>query len=108
MNLEIGIPDDQYYKMDKFFTECSKNTNFKGLISDNYRNMPLFFNAFYQHHIVGDLKKAKQYYKEALERSECPKGAYQMLCSIYIEFYLRDVNQQTLQKLQQKLANLDQ
>jgi hypothetical protein len=93
MNLEIGIPDDQYYKMDKFFAECSKNTNFKGLISDNYRNMPLFFNAFYQHHIIGDLKKAKEYYKEALERSECPKGAYQMLCSIYIEFYLRDVNQ---------------
>ena len=26
-----------------------------------------------------------------------------MLCSIYIEFYLRDVNQQSLQKLQKKL-----
>jgi hypothetical protein len=76
--------------MDKFFLEVSKNTNFKGLISDNYRNMPLFFHAFYHHHILFDLKKAKKYYKEALERSECPKGAFQMLCSIYIEFYLKE------------------
>ena len=40
--------------MERFFNECCSNTNFRGLIQDNYRNMPVFFHAFYWHHIVGD------------------------------------------------------
>jgi hypothetical protein len=106
VDLEIEIPDNEYYKMEKFFGECSKNTNFKGLISDNVRNMPVFFNAFYQHHIIRDFKKAKLLYKSALLRSECPKGSYQMLCSIFIELFL--TNQISLNKLQVKLNKLDE
>ena len=106
MDLEIEIPDNEYYKMEKFFGECSKNTNFKGLISDNVRNMPVFFNAFYQHHIIQDFKKAKLLYKSALLRSECPKGSYQMLCSIFIELFL--TNQVSVNKLQVKLNKLDE
>ena len=90
IDLEIEIPDTAYYKMEKFFAECSKNTNFKGLISDNVRNMPVFFNAFYHHHITRDFKKAKFLYKSSLLRSECPKGSYQMLCSLLIEMFLSD------------------
>jgi hypothetical protein len=68
--------------------------------------MPVFFNAFYHHHIVADLKKAKKLYKSALARSECSKGSYQMLCSIYIKLNLQ--NQLSVQKLEQKLNKLDE
>lgn len=60
------------------------DTNYKGLFSDNYRNLPVFFHAFYHHHVKGDLKKAKGLYKHSIQRSECPKGAYHMLLSIYL------------------------
>lgn len=85
MLVDFEIEDDEYGAMDKrVFLETANNTNYRGLFNDNYRNMPVFFHAFYWHHVQVDLKKAKKLYKQAIKRSECPKGAYQMLCSIYI------------------------
>jgi hypothetical protein len=55
---------------------------------DFFKNMPMFFAAFYQLHIIHDPKKAKKYFKVALHRSECAKGAFLMICGIYIESYL--------------------
>jgi len=88
VNLTIAIPDNEYNRMDKFFNECTKDTNFKGLIADNLWNMPVFFNAFYQLFIKRDLKYSKKLFKNAFDRSECPKGCYQLLCSIYIQLYI--------------------
>ena len=34
--------------------------------------------------MIGDLRLAKKLYKQAIRRCECPKGAYQQLCSIYL------------------------
>jgi hypothetical protein len=47
--------------------------------------MPIFFNAFYQQFIIKDLSRAKKLYKQAMLRSECPKGAFQMLCQLQVQ-----------------------
>ena len=71
--------------------------------------MPFFLVAFYQHHVVGDFKKAKKLYKEALRRTEFTIGCFNMLLSIY----LHDVtlNQKQLQddfqRMRTKLKNLE-
>ena len=51
------------------------------------------FNAFYQLFIKRDLKYSKKLFKNAFDRSECPKGCYQLLCSIYIQLYIEQAIQ---------------
>ena len=74
--MAIDTPDCETQKLDKFFHQVSLNTNFNKLLSDNVKNMPVFFTAFYYHWIEKDLVKAKTIYKHALKRTECPKGAF--------------------------------
>ena len=51
------------------------------------KELPFFMHAFFHHHILGDLSKAKKLYKEALKRTEYTRGCIHMLTSIYlIEF----------------------
>jgi len=41
-------------------------------------------HAFFNHHVLNDLSKAKKLYKEALKRTEYTKGCYNMMTSIYL------------------------
>ena len=64
MLVDFEIEEDEYMIMDKrVFLETANNTNYRGLFNDNYRNMPVFFHAFYWHHVQVDYKKAKKLYK---------------------------------------------
>jgi len=84
-SLKIDLPDNEFDQLEHFAAATQKNTNFRGLLSDAFLNMPVFFAAFYQLFITKDLQKAKRYFKHALNRSECAKGSFQLLCSIYIQ-----------------------
>lgn len=65
--------------------------------------------AFYFHHVVGDFKKAKKLYKEALRRCEFALGCFNMLLSIYLHDFT--LNQKSLLgdfiRIRKKLNNLD-
>mmetsp|Transcript_34743 Transcript_34743/g.53364 ORF Transcript_34743/g.53364 Transcript_34743/m.53364 type:complete len:116 (-) Transcript_34743:41-388(-) len=72
----IDIPNAELETMETFFMSVRDRSNFRGLLQDNYRNNIVFFNAFYHHHIVHDLKKAKRLYKMSLRRTDVFKGSY--------------------------------
>jgi hypothetical protein len=59
--------------------------------------------------VIGDTKKAKKLYKEAIRRTEFTLGSYNMLLSIYLsEFTLNSRQLQgDSQRVRQKLHNLD-
>lgn len=76
---------------------------------DNFKNFPVFMYAFYQHFVIKEFLVAKRLYKHAIKRSECIKGSYQLLCSIYFQIMHSGKNSklQTIQQLEAKLQKLD-
>eukprot|EP00347_Sterkiella_histriomuscorum_P013761 403363471 len=67
-----------------------------------WRDQKYFLVALYYHMIQHNYKKAKQLYKQAIRRSECPKGAFNMLVSLLISQYSEP---QILRKKIDKLAD---
>ena len=45
--VDFEIDDDLYDSVDPILSATRNNTNYGGLFGDNYRNMPVFFHAFY-------------------------------------------------------------
>ncbi|CDW76379.1 mrna-decapping enzyme 2 [Stylonychia lemnae] len=86
----------------------SKFNNFKKFSSfkRDWRNCKYFIVGLYYHMVLYNFKKAKSIYKQAIRRSECPKGAFNMLISIHIaENSDPNVLKKKIDKLLDKLGN---
>lgn len=89
-----GLTSQDSYQIKQFIklTEPESNKvesligsmNFTRLKTDTLRSTYIFLYAFYCHFITKDYRRAKSLYKHAIRRSECPKGAYMLLCNVNI------------------------
>lgn len=56
-------------------------------IRENTRHNLVFMMAFYHQHILQDDRRAKELYRTALERGECPMECFQMLANLLLNKY---------------------
>ena len=108
--LRIELQDEEFNFMEQMIRNSERPFNFYRLLCDNFQDMPIFLTSFYQRFVIKDLLVAKRLFKNSLQRSECAKGSYHMLCNIYIQLLLSGKNQklQSIDDLRAKFTKLDE
>lgn len=82
MPYELHSKED-FPEVQKFLNKIDQSKKFYQFKYE-WKEMKYFLVGFYYQFMLGNLEKARIVYKKAIKRSECPKGAFNLLLSIII------------------------